>query len=74
MHIGDEKMLDVMREQEQRMLADLLVRFVKDGTISSADFLEGLHQHVDQLEDLRHVHSRSVANSCFNSASMYLTL
>ena len=73
MHIGDEKMLDVMREQEQRMLADLLVRFVKDGTISSADFLEGVHQHVDQLEDLRYSASCSVAHSCL-SPSMCLTL
>ena len=51
--IGIEKMLDLMRPKEQEMLATLLVRLAKEGSVPKEDLMAALQKNSDQLEDLR---------------------
>lgn len=53
MAIGVDRMLDAMQVKEQQVLADLLVRLVKEGALTKADLLQGSKKPIDQLDDLR---------------------
>lgn len=50
--IGITRMLDAMQESEQKALAELLAKLVKEGAVPEADFMTGLQSNLDQLGDL----------------------
>lgn len=49
---GLERMLDAMQDREQRSLAELFIRLVKEGALPKEDFFEGQQKKLDQLSDL----------------------
>ena len=64
---GIDRMLDSLQDKEQRAIAELFSKLVKEDALPKEDLLSGLQRKLDQLGDLMYV-AQGIISPKFSSA------